>query len=103
MFVHKDNRRPETALRLSNSCRPLSKDAYLRSHGVYRYELQRKSTWRPTARRPMSPAVLPDLLADQAIDARLLLGDRHDLALRPTARDLEYKLGADRFLEFRVP
>src|SRR6476646_7000207 len=45
------------------------------------------------------PAVLPDLLADHAIDARLSAGGRHDRALRRAARDLEQQLGADRFLE----
>src|SRR5258705_9713924 len=46
-----------------------------------------------------SPPVLPDLLADHAVDARLPAGGRHDRAFGGAARDLEQQLGADRFLE----
>src|SRR5215813_6361415 len=45
------------------------------------------------------PAILPDLLADQAGHPRLLLGDRHDRPIRRAARDFKQQLGADRFLE----
>ena len=47
-----------------------------------------------------SPPVLPDFLADQAGDARLLLGDRNDPALGRAAGDFEQQLGPDRLLEF---
>src|SRR5437879_11595295 len=49
-----------------------------------------------------SPPVLPDLLADQTADARLLgcSGGGDDRAFRSAAGDLEQQLGTDRFLEF---
>src|SRR5882757_1781542 len=46
-----------------------------------------------------APPVLPDFFADQAGDARLLLGHRNDPALGRPACDLEQQLGPDRFLE----
>src|SRR5450756_106892 len=45
------------------------------------------------------PPVLPDLLADQTGDARLLLGHRNKTALRRPACNFEQQLGADRLLE----
>src|SRR5215218_7833066 len=55
------------------------------------------------AQKLSSPAVLPDLLADHAIDARrlfFLAGNRHHRTFRRAARDFEQQLGADRLLEF---
>src|SRR6185436_7771252 len=46
-----------------------------------------------------SPPILPDLLADHAIDARLAAGGGHDWAFGGATSDLEQQLGADRFLE----
>src|SRR5580700_495284 len=47
-----------------------------------------------------APAILPDLLADQAGYPRLLVGDTDHTPLRLLARDLQQQFGADRFLEF---
>jgi molybdate transport system substrate-binding protein len=41
MFVHKNSRRREPALQLIQFLSNPERDAYLRSHGVYRYELSR--------------------------------------------------------------
>src|SRR6266436_3132651 len=46
-----------------------------------------------------SPAVLPDFLAYQTGDARLLLGRRDNPALGRPPCDFEQQLGTDRFLE----
>src|SRR6202012_5275562 len=46
-----------------------------------------------------APAVLPDLLADQARHARFFLGNPNNAALRSPARDLHQQLGADRLLD----
>src|SRR6202012_2420129 len=53
---------------------------------------------RPCSSAP--PPFPPDTLADQTGNARCLLGDRDDGALRRPRRDLEQELGADRLLEF---
>jgi molybdate transport system substrate-binding protein len=41
MFIHRNSRRPETALQFIQFLSDPELNAYLRSHGVYRYELQR--------------------------------------------------------------
>lgn len=41
MFIHRNSRRPETALQLIQFLSAPELNAYLRSHGVYRYELPR--------------------------------------------------------------
>src|ERR1700732_725272 len=46
-----------------------------------------------------SPAILPDLLADQTGNARLPLRYRNDAALGRAAGDFEQQLGPDRLLE----
>src|SRR4051812_24218212 len=46
-----------------------------------------------------SPAVLPDLFADHAVDAGFSAGGRHDRAFGGAAGDFQKQLGADCFLE----
>src|SRR5690242_17690864 len=61
-----------------------------------------RSTHPTRCREALSPpAILPDLLADQAIDPRLavLRRRRHDLPFRRAAGDFHQQFGADRFLE----
>jgi len=41
MFIHRNSRRPEAALQFIQFLSDPELNAYLRSHGVYRYELQR--------------------------------------------------------------
>ena len=61
------------------------------------------SDWN-TAKKKLNsqlPQILPDLFADQAIDARLLgrRGGGHHPAFRRAPCDFEQEFGADRFLE----
>src|SRR5258708_12386688 len=62
--------------------------------------LENFSAFAQPARPLSAPAVLPDLLADHATDARLRRGRRHDPMFRRVARNFEQQFGADRFLEF---
>src|SRR5258706_5731691 len=79
------------------------KRSAIRGHG-YRSRHSRISlrSIRATRNDSPSPPVLPDLFADQAVDARFLAfgGGGDDRAFRGAAGDLEQQFGADRFLEF---
>src|SRR6478609_1839703 len=82
----------------SKASRPSTSSATRRMWNWWRGSGDERVAYVATKHLP-PPAVLPDLLADHAIDARLSAGGRHDRALRRAARDLEQQLGADRLLE----
>src|ERR1700730_1904305 len=59
-----------------------------------------RKSWRFRMREPLPPpAVLPDFLADQTGDARLVLGQRHHRARGRAVGDFKQQLGPDRLLE----
>src|SRR5437016_7727600 len=63
---------------------------------------KRAARWAASGARSCElppPSVLPDFLANQAGDARLLLGHRDHPALGPPVGDFEQQLGPDRLLE----
>src|SRR3981189_1729560 len=76
-------------------------EAHQKSPSIVRGFFRRAPFQNSAYHNPSSPpAALPDLLADQTGDARLLGGHRNYWVLRRPACDFKQQLGPDRLLEF---